>query len=48
MSDSKLWEAALFGQEALVSQYIQQGAEVDWRNRDLGDWTALHYAAYGG
>ena len=48
MSDNinrKLWEAALAGDEALVSQLIEQ-ATVDWR--DGSDYTALHPAAYGG
>ena len=49
MSDninSKLWDAAKAGNEALVSQLIEQGAEVDWR--DDNNNTALHYAAKGG
>ena len=37
-SDRKLWVAADRGNEALVNQLIEQGAEVDWRNQY--DWTA--------
>ena len=44
--DRKLWDAAYAGDEALVSQLIDQ-ATVDWRD-DQYDWTALHMAAYGG
>ena len=43
--NSKLWDAASAGDEALVSQLIDQ-ATVDWRGH--ADWTALHWAAYGG
>ena len=49
MSDninSKLWNAAGDGKEALVSQLIEQGAEVDWR--DEYGFTALHTAADNG
>ena len=45
--DSKLWEAAGAGDEAQVSQLIEQGAEVDWREDD-NYWTALHKAASEG
>ena len=44
--DNKLWVAAGNGDEALVSQCIEQGAEVDWRDEDNS--TALHEAAYNG
>ena len=49
MSDnSKLFDAARDGDEALVSQLIEQGAEVDWKWRDEYNYTALHTAArYG-
>ena len=43
MSDSKLYGAAEAGKKALVSQLIEQGAEVDWRGRN--EFTALHEAA---
>ena len=42
-SDHKLWKAAEAGDDALVSQFIEQGAEVDWRY-EYG-FTALHAAA---
>ena len=50
MSDninSKLWWAAWNGEEALVSQLIEEGAEVDWRD-DQYNKTALHKAANKG
>ena len=40
MSNSKLYDAAYAGDEALVSQLIEQGAEVDCRGQ--GNTTALH------
>ena len=43
--DRKLWDAANAGDEALVSQLIDQ-ATVDWR--DQYDETALHMAAANG
>lgn len=43
--DSKLYNAARAGDEARVSQLIDQ-ASVDWR--DDHDWTALHWAAQSG
>ena len=43
--DRKLWNAAFAGDEALVSQLIDQ-ATVDWR--DDHDYTALHPAARRG
>ena len=46
--DRKLWDAAEAGNEALVSQLIDQ-ATVDWRAAaGAGHWTALHMAAYEG
>ena len=42
--DSKLWYAARRGEEALVSQLIEQGAKVDWRGGQFNR-TALHEAA---
>ena len=49
--DGKLWNAARRGDEALVTQLIDQ-ATVDWRgySNDWGasDWTALHLAAHNG
>ena len=45
--DRKLWIVARDGDEALVSQCLEQGGyKVDWR--DLNDWTALHAAASSG
>ena len=44
--NSKLWDAAFAGDEALVSQLIEQGAQVDWK--DDKDTSALHRAAFGG
>ena len=47
--DIKLWDAARDGDEALVSQLIEQGASVDWSEGGLIDQlTALHGAAYRG
>ena len=46
--DRKLWKAASHGDKALVSQLIEQGAEVDWRHRGQYDYTALHEAAKRG
>ena len=43
MSDRKLFDAAGRGDEALVSQLIELGAEVDYRGG--ADYTALHHAA---
>ena len=34
--NSKLWDAADAGDEALVSQLKEQGAKVDWRG---GQWS---------
>ena len=45
--DRKLWEAASDGDKALVSQLIEQGAKVDWRDGDYEE-TALHAAAAKG
>ena len=50
MSDninSTLWKLAGDGEEALVSQLIEKGAEVDWRDGRYNR-TALHEAAWGG
>ena len=44
--NSKLWDAASNGNEARVILYIEQGAEVDWRD-DVYSATALHAAAGG-
>ena len=44
--DQKLWNAADAGDEALVSQLIDQGATVDWRDDYNKDRTALHQAAH--
>ena len=44
MSNRELSGAAWRGDEALVSQLIEQGAEVDWRG-DFDNSTALHLAA---
>ena len=47
--DRNLHEAAWCGDEALVSQLLEQKAwraKVDWKG--LGDWTALHEAASNG
>ena len=44
--NSELYNAAGVGDEALVSQLVGQGAEVDWR--DQYNYTALHRAALCG
>ena len=44
--DRKLWRAAWDGDEALVSQLIDQ-ATVDWKYGQYGN-TALHMAAWYG
>ena len=51
MSDNindKLWHAAGDGDEALVSQLIEQGAKVNWGGEKSAHWTALHQAASNG
>ena len=45
--NDKLWDAAWRGEGALVSQYIEQGAEVDWKGGVFNN-TALHQAARSG
>ena len=46
MTARKLWDAVGDGDEALVSQLIDQ-ATVNWRSQDGGS-TALHKAAWEG
>ena len=43
--NKKLWDAASDGKEALVSRFIGQGAEVDWKG--VNDGTALHMWSTG-
>ena len=45
-TDRKLYSAAEAGKLTRVSQMIEQGASVDWR--DKNDVTALHLAASEG
>ena len=44
--DRKLWKAAERGDEAVMKQYIEQGASVDWKGQ-FG-FTTLHKAAIKG
>lgn len=41
--NQRLFEAAGEGQAAVVSELIEQGADID--ARDTGGWAALHFAA---
>ena len=47
-NNRKLYDAASNGDEDQLGKYLKQGASVDVEYKDVGGWTALHGAVFGG